>query len=135
MAMLILDCARCAERQMTHDMRGCTAYRDNAGSHYDFFVQCRACNKSTTWLVHERSSKGPPFNLIAEQGVINDSLYAIESVRPKGAAVECPDYTPADLKLVFDEGAECISINAWNASGLGQDLCCLSRLKLATASR
>lgn len=32
-------------------------------------------------------------------------------------ALDAPEHTPPELKLMFDEGANCLAIGAWNASG------------------
>ncbi len=47
---------------------------------------------------------------------IDHIVSIVDLVRPKMAVISAPDHTPPDLRLVFDEGAECLSIGAWNAS-------------------
>jgi hypothetical protein len=112
MAMLTLDCARCGERQMTHDVLHCT----RSGNEFEYFLQCRACNKSTVWGVERRGNSPRPDELVSQAALLNPYVVVGEVVRPRGGSVDCPDHVPADLKLVFDEAVDCISIGAWNAA-------------------
>jgi hypothetical protein len=53
---------------------------------------------------------------MGENYVINDYVSIDAVIRPRASDVDCPEHTPQDLKLVFDEAADCISIGAWNAA-------------------
>ena len=116
MAMLILDCARCAERKMTHDVMSCSEYLEQRQKHFEYFVRCRACGKTSTWEVAQVAGQHPPPNQAASKNIVNEGVSVVGLIRPRGTAIAAPEYTPADLKLIFDEGANCITIGAWNAS-------------------
>ncbi|MCP3444077.1 DUF4145 domain-containing protein [Bradyrhizobium sp. CCGUVB14] len=113
MAYLTVDCARCGANQMTHDVRGCSTY---PGPSYEYYLQCRKCYKSATWEIIRRPNKDTPVSYFKYDTLIDDDVLIGAVVRPKPDAVPTPDHTPPDLKLIFDEGAECISVGAWNAA-------------------
>jgi hypothetical protein len=116
MAMLTVDCVRCPARKMTHDVRGHTSYYDNEKRH-ELLLQCRSCYKSAIWQVKERFGNHPVSEVVASTDSVEEFLIILGVVRPRGSVVEAPPHVPAELKLIFDEAAECISIGAWNASG------------------
>jgi hypothetical protein len=101
---------------MTHDVVSCAIVVVNGKQETEFFVQCRACHKSTIWSVGKSGNYPEPNALITSNGLLNDLIVIGEVARPRGSAIACPDHTPADLKMIFDEAAECISIGAWNAA-------------------
>lgn len=115
MAMITLDCARCGAKRMTHDIQACSVYRDELYQ-YEYFCQCRICNKSAVWKVGATYEHAPPDRLISEKGAVDELIGDASLVRPRVAALQAPEHTPPELKLMFDEGANCIGINAWNAS-------------------
>jgi hypothetical protein len=116
MAMLTVECARCSERKMTHDVRAFTNYYEH-GECYELLLQCRSCHKSAIWAVTTRFGNYGMGAIFASDNTVNDLLNILGAVRPRGSAIEAPPHVPPELKLIFDEAAECISIGAWNASG------------------
>ncbi|MGY4409129.1 hypothetical protein ACVWW4_000865 [Bradyrhizobium sp. LB7.1] len=116
MAMLTLDCARCGAQRMTHDVKICSTYFENEVRVYEYAVQCRACAKSSIWEVDHRANQHDPAHLWMEDFTIDGAVTVRHVVRPKPEAAPAPEHTPPELKLIFDEGAECISIGAWNAA-------------------
>jgi Domain of unknown function (DUF4145) len=112
MAMLTLDCARCPAKRMTHDVLDCSTVDSN----YEYFVRCRACSKTSIWNVGQVMNQNTPQQLAGEKAVLDGRILVGGLVRPRASAVEAPDHTPPELKLIFDEGAECLAIGAWNAS-------------------
>jgi hypothetical protein len=80
-------------------------------------LQCRHCNKSSLWLVRQLPSGHPPPAYASQKTVINDELMILGVVRPAGTQVKAPEFTPPDIVNIFDEGAECLAIGCWNASG------------------
>jgi hypothetical protein len=117
MAMLILDCPRCGERRMTQDWIAISQYTENGTLHPELMLQCRHCNKSTIWLVAAKPGNPPVPNFAKANDVINDSLIVLGVVRPAGSLVKAPEFTPPGIVKIFDEGAECLAISCWNASG------------------
>lgn len=116
MAMLTVDCARCQERKMTHDVRAYTKYYEGA-ERYELLLQCRACYKSAVWHVIERYGNSDVPQVCKRDDSVNDFLHVVGVIRPQGAVEQAPAHVPHELKLIFGEGAECLSIGAWNASG------------------
>ena len=115
MPMLILDCARCTERKMTHDVLSGSMYPDN-GVHFEYFVKCRTCRKSSIWEVGQVGGQHDPLQHLTSKENISEIVRVIGLVRPRGTAVVAPEHTPPDLRLIFDEGANCLAAGAWNAS-------------------
>jgi hypothetical protein len=74
------------------------------------------CGKSAIWQVHQRTGNHDPSHQAQLDHPIDETVIIGEVARPKGTVVPAPDHTPPDLKLIFDEGAECLAIGAWNAS-------------------
>ena len=113
--MLTLDCTRCPERQMTHDLVAISPRPDDL-TLCEGFVFCRACGKTSVWLLKSKNGQLSISELAKQGHRINGQLHVLQPIRAKGSSVAAPDHTPADLKLIFDEGAECLAIGAWNAS-------------------
>ena len=100
---------------MTHDVSNCSVYRADR-VRYEYFVRCRACGKSAIWEVAQVPGNAEPVTLATSNESLNNAVRVVGLVRPRGTAIEAPEHTPPDLKLIFDEGASCIAIGAWNAS-------------------
>jgi hypothetical protein len=115
MPMLMLDCGRCGAQEMTHDVRAATSYYE-AGHCYEYTVQCRACFKSSVWQVGKMGGHPDPTDLLQHNYTINKIVHVIALAKPRATALPAPEYTPPELKLIFDEGAQCLAIGAWNAS-------------------
>ena len=116
MAMLILDCPRCGERRMTMDLKAASTYTEGL-VHHEMYLQCRHCNKSAVWHAQPGINKHPPGALLSSKEVVNDHLVNVSVVRPVASSQPAPEHTPANLKKIFDEGAECYAIGCWNAAG------------------
>ncbi|WP_375304620.1 DUF4145 domain-containing protein [Bradyrhizobium sp. A11] len=113
MAFITADCARCGAKQMTHDVRGFSAHSEPG---WEYFLQCRRCQKSAAWEIGRRPGKDTPASFVKYEALLDDEVLLGEVIRPKPDAVGSPDHTPPDLRLIFDEAAECISFGAWNAA-------------------
>lgn len=115
MAMITLDCARCGAQRMTHDVVGFSQYRDEVGAfRYEYAVTCRTCKKAAIWEITPGNSD--PLELLKSNSPLDPWVNVVGLIRPTPESTPAPEHTPADLKLIFDEGAECISIGAWNAA-------------------
>jgi Domain of unknown function (DUF4145) len=98
---------------MTHDVLSCSAN----GMEYEYFVRCRACSKTAVWEVAQIANQVTPAKQAeSKEGVIDGRVAIVGLVRPRGTSLDAPEHTPPHLKLIFDEGAECMSIGTWNAS-------------------
>lgn len=115
MAMLTVDCVRCGALKMTHDVRSCTGYFDQGKRVFEYHLQCRACYKSAIWHIEKAPNQADPAELLKQQTPLDAHVRVIGAVKPRISTVPTPEHTPPDLALIFDEGAECISIGAWNA--------------------
>jgi hypothetical protein len=117
MPMLILDCPRCGERRMTQDWLAFSQYSENDKFHYEVMLKCRNCGKSFVCSLSTVPGTPNIATLAGQNTVINDSVNIGGVVRPSGSLVKAPEYTPPDIVKIFDEGAECLAIGCWNASG------------------
>jgi hypothetical protein len=115
MAMLTLNCVRCPAQRMTHDVLGAISYRDD-GYVYEYFVRCRARSKAAVWQIGRRGSYEDPEQQVKYDYVLDDLVHVLRPVRLTSSAIRAPEHTPPALQLIFDEGAECLAIGAWNAS-------------------
>jgi hypothetical protein len=116
-AMLTLDCARCGAKQMTHNVVACTTFSGTPGFRdYEYSCQCRACWKCSIYMVKAAFGDRQPDALFKREYAIDYLVESAELARPRVAAREAPEHTPPNLKQMFDEGSDCLTIGAWNAS-------------------
>jgi hypothetical protein len=129
MSELVANCPRCGAKEMTFDLMIQLLIKSeyNWKNWYETFCICRACNKSTVFILSQKSihdkdivKKGLP-NL---GNAVNQIMYIEGYVSLKDAAVESPpDHLPKNIKEAFIEGAACMSIGCCNAAGTMFRLC------------
>jgi hypothetical protein len=68
------------------------------------------------WALSRESGQATPDKFLGHDSVINELVIVDELVRPKSSTNPAPEFTPSDLRTIFDEGAECLAIGCWNAS-------------------
>jgi hypothetical protein len=103
---------------MTHDVISHITWRKSDGNvwKHEIFVQCRSCNKSAVWDGTPKAGQNIE-QVLGTAKTANDSFARLILLRPKGTTVQAPEHTPAELKAIFDEAADCMTIGAWNAAG------------------
>jgi hypothetical protein len=103
---------------MTHDVLSVATrlHAKTGQDHWEAFVQCRSCKKSAVWAVSREIGQTTPDKVAESDSVINERVIIDGLARPKSSTTPAPEFTPSDLKLIFDEGAECLAIGCWNAS-------------------
>lgn len=117
--MLILDCARCGERRMTHDILAHSSRYDSAKSEtfWEFFVRCRSCAWCSIWDIAAMSNMPNPDKLVGQNYALNAQVVIMGVSRARASAIRVPQHTPPSLGKIFEEGAECLAIGCWNAAG------------------
>jgi len=131
MAELIADCPRCNADRVTFD-----ALRSGPGrkqyqreSRYEVFCICRACSKSTVFVLDTREGgAGEKLLDVADLTKVTDSLNryctATAYISLKDGRVEDPpEHLPADIHAAFVEGATCMSVECFNAAATMFRLC------------
>lgn len=136
MSMLVSDCPRCGAKGITFDLRS----QVHVSTRYDWqkylevFCVCRACFKSTIFLV---SQKEYAYTDLIDRGLpsiesaVNDLVDVERYIGIQDNNTELPpEYLPEDINNIFNEGAACMAIGCYNAAATMFRLC----LDLATKS-
>ena len=116
-AMYIADCPRCNHNRITFDLLadnfiGKSSYRDN----YECFFRCRSCFKtSIAWLKHTDLSEHNPTDF---PGSYINTYFTLERwVFEIPGSRKVPDHVPLPIVNIFQDGANCLAIEAWDAAG------------------
>jgi hypothetical protein len=130
MSELVTDCPRCAAVKITFDLLASTKVGQQHGwqNWYEAFCICRHCHKSTVFVLAESGIDEQ--RAIAKIGleklaVSVNNLVRVEryiSARDR-ATTPPPEHLPENIKLAFEEGAVCLSVNCFNAAGTMFRLC------------
>lgn len=130
MSELVADCPRCSAKSITFDLMQENYIRTAHGwqNWYETFCICRHCRKATIFILSEDSTKIGV--VIKEKGLANIPGAVNDFMRREGyvnirnlAAVSPPDHLPENINAAFNEGAACMSIHCFNASGTMFRLC------------
>lgn len=128
MGTIVADCSRCKTQQITFDLIGTVPDKQGEGMFY-CFCQCRRCDRPSVFSLAGKYSNNPP-ELDKYKNIDITHLYNINLSAPVYKPVtQCPDFVPEQIKLIFDEGALCLSVGANDASGA------MSRKVLDAATR
>jgi hypothetical protein len=137
MPILITDCPRCGSSKITFDVVYANIIDKQYSwqNWYEAFCTCRHCNRATIFVLSD--SQNADFSKFPEGGImkVHESLnhyVVIEryvSVKDE-STIEPPKYIPPDIKNIFNEGATCLVVDCFNASGTMFRLC----VDLATCS-
>ncbi len=130
MSELVADCPRCKAKEMTFDLI-CEIHifiKYQWQRWYEAFCICRACNRSTTFVLSQREINHE--KLLKEKGLAELNYAVNQVVNIEGyislkdtATVEPPEYLPPNIETAFREGAACIAIGCYNAAGTMFRLC------------
>ncbi len=127
MPTICTNCPRCDAKNSTFDVNG---YNDFGFSQlqgeirrYEIFSACRECKRATTFFIkqHKGAAKHM-FNKADDVMKIQDSLnryfeiLRFVSLRDN-ITHRPPEFIPDNIRAVFEEGAACLSIECWNATG------------------
>lgn len=137
MSELVASCPRCKAREMTFDLvaQNHIHTKHNWQRWYETFCICRACNKSTIFVLSQNSSsteRALRDNKLANFDIAINQFMSVEGhVSLKDIAAESPpEYLPENIDAAFREGAACMSIGCCNAAATMFRLC----LDMATSS-
>ena len=138
MSELVTNCPRCKAKEMTFDLIAhiptCVKYD---WQHWcEAFCICRACNRSTTFVLSQKTNTLSSTETI-KKGLVNIPVAVNRLMEVKGhislkdmAAEQPPEHLPENIDAAFREGAACMAIGCINAAGTMFRLC----LDLATRS-
>jgi len=129
MSELVADCPRCKAKRITFDLLSyvLTDITYNWKNYCEAFCCCRNCSRSTVFILsqkhidHQRhftenmNKLAFSVNKIAEV----NSYISIKDI----AAIPPPAHLPKEIERVFIEGASCLSIDCYNATGTMMRLC------------
>lgn len=137
MAELVTDCPRCSSKNITFDILSGHIFKTQHGwqNWYEAFSVCRNCCRSTIFVLKE--SVNSDYEHVHNKGLLNVVQSLNNYVDVEGyinlkdiGGSKPPDYLPEDIQLAFNEGATCLSVGCFNASGAMFRLC----VDLATKS-
>ena len=137
MSELVASCPRCKAREMTFDLiaQNQTHIEYRWQRWYETFCICRACNKSTIFVLCQKESQSEHLlksNTLASFDIAINQLMAVKGhISLRDTATENPpEHLPEKIKSAFREGAACMSIGCCNAAATMFRLC----LDMATTS-
>ncbi len=130
MSELVANCPRCKAKAMTFDLIAeiPTKIIYNWQKWYEAFCICRACNKSTIFVLCQKDIKDK--NLLRDKELSELNLAVNQVMRVDGyislkdeLAKPPPEHLPPNIDSIFKEGASCIAIGCYNAAGTMFRLC------------
>lgn len=135
MSELVADCPRCGARKITFDIRGNNNIFSQGKwqNRFEVFCACRCCNLATIFIAvaHNEEFASILINrgFYDFTGALNDYLEVIDYISQKdNITYEPPGYLPDNILSAFKEGATCLTVGCYNATGTMFRLC----LDLAT---
>lgn len=85
-------------------------------SGYEIMARCRSCYRSNLFLI-EQTNHTLNIDNYSDGSYINNAFKLIESILVVPNTDVCPDYVPVNVKNLFDEGAKCMAVQCYDASG------------------
>jgi len=96
--------------------------------HFEAFCVCRQCSQPTIFSLLQRDSTDEP--ILKEKGLSGLRGSANAYVDVEGyvslkdtAALRPPEFVPANIRAIFQEGATCMAVQCFNAAGTMFRLC------------
>ena len=137
MAEIITNCRGCRTKSITFDVMGANHLftKHDWQKWYEIFSVCRNCQRASIFVVcyklHSNYKYVNKIGLLKLDKSLNNYFEIKGPVTTKDlGARKAPEHVPKNIKLAFEEGASCISIDCWNAAASMFRLC----LDLATKS-
>ena len=130
MSELVADCPRCTAVKITFDVLASTKVGQQHGwqNWHEAFCVCRHCHKSTIFVVSEngideqRAVAKHTLSKLPES--VNNFVRVERYITARDRAnTPPPEHLPENIKLAFEEGAMCLSVNCFNAAGTMFRLC------------
>lgn len=137
MSELVANCPRCKAKEMTFNLiaQNFIHEKHQWQKWYETFCICRSCNRSTIFVLSQKSHDSASFlrqNKLADANSAVNRFMTVEGhVTLKDTAAENPpEYLPENIDVAFREASACMAIGCFNASATMFRLC----LDLATRS-
>ncbi len=130
MSELVANCPRCKAKNMTFDLIS----EINTSIHYDWqkwyeaFCICRACNRSTVFVLSQKEYKDSDYlnkHRLSSLTVAVNQFMKVEghiSLKDSGSE-KPPEHLPENIEAAFREGAACLAIGCSNAAATMFRLC------------
>lgn len=122
MAELVENCPRCNVKRTAFSILAMNEY-DNTNN-AELFCVCKHCHKSVVFNAIVNSQFA--VDSINGKNTINisDKIYinSLVCIKPEGV-ISSPEFLPEEIKINFDEGAQCYSIGCYNAAATMFRLC------------
>ncbi|MBC7483637.1 MAG: DUF4145 domain-containing protein [Rhizobacter sp.] len=130
-AEIVFNCPRCGAGSITLDVKA-----DNfIGEQYEWmrwyevFSVCRHCHKSSILVLKQADIQAK--DSLREHGPSGITGAALNTIMRVDRVINisdvnaepAPEHLPKEMKLVFDEGAKCLSIGCYNAAGTMFRMC------------
>ncbi|MDO9559688.1 MAG: DUF4145 domain-containing protein [Syntrophales bacterium] len=138
MPELVTDCPRCGSLKITFDLTQDTLVKVEAQwkRWYETFCVCRHCKRATVFVLSQNNfgdnailDKNGPAKI---SRLVNDYMSINGYINLKDIAhTQPPEHLPEGIKAAFEEGAKCLAIDCYNATGTMFRLC----VDLATRSK
>ena len=123
MSELVGDCPRCNTQAITFNLTQDTLLYQRYGwmGVWEAFCVCRRCHRATIFVLHQKESdrsgalqnsglKGLPG--AANDHVSIDGYINITNIKTRPS----PEHLPDHIAAAFQEGAQCLAINCFNAA-------------------
>ena len=130
MSELVTDCPRCTAAKITFDLLASTkvGQQHHWQNWYETFCICRHCHKSTIFVVSESGiDEGEVIAKVGLEklpGSVNNFVRVERYITARDRAnAPPPEHLPENIRLAFEEGAMCLSVNCFNAAGTMFRLC------------
>lgn len=130
MSEIVADCPRCGAGHITFDLNAQNLFltRYNWQNWYEAFCVCRKCHRATILVVKERGI--PEAELVGKHGLsavgggVNNlvDVHSFVNISDLKSASP-PEHLPDEIQSIFSEGATCLSVGCFNASGTMFRLC------------
>ena len=136
MPLLVADCPRCSAKDHTFDVLAANqcAFQDGWQHWHESFSRCRACEKTTIFVLCDRIGKDCTAlyrkGFMSYQSALNRYCDVDHFINYSDVyAVSAPDHLPENVKLAFEEAARTLAIGCWNAAG------CMFRTSIDLATK
>ena len=125
MGMIVTDCPRCRAKDITFDvLAGRETYSEHGWkTHFELYCECRRCFQGSILAVfireyELREAASSVMKIIQNDMGLNAALFVEGYVSLKDhIASTPPEHLPANVEASFKEGAACLAIGCYNASG------------------
>lgn len=130
MSEIVVDCPRCGAHKVTFSLLSAIeAPRHGGAQTFELFAACRACWRSTTFVLRQlpqfAGSQNWDASTVTDAGHrLNDFFRIVGYVSTKDeAGVSPPEHLPDDISSAFNEGATCLAVKCPNAAAAMFRLC------------